>query len=208
LLIAFTSYWDLPGTIEFASDIEKLREEILKNIESLKGKTIYSVTDSEIFLPNSDVDKIIKDSSYSETNKLYVSNLTPLTIVRAKYLESEKAIIIKVLMPGEKNGIVISRFYTGRWFPAIPQIGLLKETFFEKAVSGFLTEIPNRLSKQEIDAIKSRTIFKGMSDTALKYSKGRPKKINQWIAGGEQWIYENNFYVYLIRDKVVNWQRF
>lgn len=206
LLIAFASFLYLSATLELASDADALKRDILDNIDSLLGKTIYPVAESKIFLPDSDVNEIL-ENSLSKISKLYVSNLTPLTIVKAKYLETEKAIAIKVSIPGGKSGIIITRFYTKRWFP-FSSIGLSKQPFFEKAISGFLKEIPNDLSKPEIEAIKNGTIFKGMSDTALEYSKGRPKRKNRWTATGEQWIYENNYYVYLIKGKIVDWQRF
>jgi hypothetical protein len=70
-----------------------------------------------------------------------------------------------------------------------------------------LSEVPKKLTPQEITAIKKRSIFHGMSKNALYYSMGLPKSENDWGRGGKQFVYTDTLMVYLDnQDKVVDWQ--
>ena len=80
------------------------------------------------------------------------------------------------------------------------------ELFMERISGGLLSEIPKKLTPQEVVAIKKKSIFRGMSRNALYYM-GLPKTENDWGSGGKQFVYTENLMVYLNnQSKVVDWQ--
>jgi hypothetical protein len=184
--------------LELASIVDANRDEIAMNIDSLIGKTILPVAYSRIFPPDADI-KDITDILRSDLNKLRdVPNLTPLKIIKVKYLESENGVLLKVEFLGNKNGIIFSEFRNKMFLQKLP--------FFDRATFGFLTEVPKSLTTKEVEAIKKSSIFKGMSLNALHYSWGYPKNKNDWGRAGEQLLYSDNLFVYIESDKVVDWQ--
>ena len=81
------------------------------------------------------------------------------------------------------------------------------ETFTQRISASLLSEIPKKLTPQEITAIKKRSIFRGMSKDALYYSLGLPKSENDWGRGGKQFVYTDTLMVYLDnQNKIVDWQ--
>ncbi len=184
--------------LELASSIDAIKEEASKNMTSLIGKTILPVAYSDIFAPDVDIADLT-DTLRGNLKKLRdIPNLTPLKIVKAKYLENENGVLLKVEYLGGKMGIIFSRFLNEMFFENL--------SFFEHVTFNFLAEIPAFLTGKEIDAIKRKTIFIGMSIRALHYSWGFPKKENDWGKGGRQLIYANDQIVYVENDKVVDWQ--
>jgi hypothetical protein len=199
LLITTGYYTTIMGEeLELASNVDANKDEIQRNIDSLTGKIIFPVAYSKIFPPEADI-KDITNTLSSSLNKLRdIPNLTPLKILKAKYLENENGVLLKVEFLGDKTGIIFSRFQN--------DMSGQKLLFLEKATSGFLTEIPKSLTAKEVKAIKEGAIFKGMSWLALYYSWGFPKNKNDWGTGGEQFIYGDNLFVYVKSGKVVDWQ--
>jgi hypothetical protein len=81
------------------------------------------------------------------------------------------------------------------------------QTFFERVIGSLLEEIPSSLTKKDLDAIRSGTIYRGMKEEAVEYTMGFPDKENDWGTGGKQLIYGKSFLVYVNRQEtVVDWQ--
>lgn len=180
---------------QFASVVEKERDEISKNINSLIGKVIYPVAYSMVYPTDIDM-KELTDELRSDQYRIQIANLTPLTITKAKYLDGENQILLKVEFSNGSSGIIIHKIRSD------PQ----DASFFERARGGFLTKIPTSLTKKEIDAIRKGSIFRGMSTKALYYSWGFPKEENDWGRGGSQLLYGNKQIVYTDNNKVKDWQ--
>ena len=202
ILLITTGYYNtIIGTnLELVSKAYLIKNEISKNINSLIGKTIFPVAYSIIFPPNADL-KDITDILQRDFNKMRdVPNFTPLKLIKAKYLENENGILLKVEFLGDRNGIIFSEFPTDK--------SSQKWSFLTKATysSGVLTQIPKDLTAKEVKAVRDGSIFRGMSIDALHYSLGFPQEENDWGSGGKQLIYGDSVFVYIKSDKVVDWQ--
>jgi hypothetical protein len=212
-LVSHKGYYSTIGTeVKLASKVDSEREEIEKNINSIVGKVIYPVASADIYPSQTDLDTMV-DISRRKTVVLYKYDLlTPLKIIRAKHIESEQAFLLELdFGNGETAVTLIDKYYSfdrklnpkDYWDNLI-----LKGGFFEKmlSASGFVSVIPKFLTKKEIAAIKKRSIFKGMSESALWLSWGYNYKRNDWGIGGDQYIYGDTQYVYVKNGKIVNWQ--
>ena len=190
--------------LELASNIDAEKDEILKNIDTLIGKVIYPYAHSVILQIDTNVSDI-PDFLFRFDNRLRdIPNFSPLTIVKAKYLEKEHAIFYKVEFLNGRAGIVFSEF----WSDPMRKKRMENLTFLDRVIPYyFLSEIPKDLTEREIEAIKKGEIFRGMSQAALIYSWGKPKKENDYGKGGRQLVYDNQ-YVYLDGGKIVDWQSF
>ena len=187
----------------FSSDRNKIKKEIIDNIDTLIGKTIYPVAESKIFPPDVSVDKLITWNKRRFARLHDVPNFIPLEIIKAKYLEKEGGILIKVKFLSNRIGIIFDQFVSIEDAKKSPHVGT---SFLDRATFGFKINIPKSLTAREVEAIKKRRIFKGMSSKALEYSWGYEDKKNDWGNGGKQLIFNENQYVYLKNNKIVNWQ--
>lgn len=179
--------------------IQRQREEISQNINGIVGKTIYPVASSIIYPPSFG----IEDCADLKNRKLSISlpfkNLTPLEIIEAEYIENEHAIMLIIKNQENKQlGKVYSEF---RRFEGVRKD---KKTFLEAAAFGFLENVTNKLTDQEIVAIKNNKVFKGMSKDALYYSIGFPEKRVDRGNGVMQLIYGVGTSVYLKDNLVID----
>jgi hypothetical protein len=188
------------GMLKTVEDTDRQKNQILKNIQILTGKTIYPVGYSAIYPQDININEIT-DTLKNDIYKLRdIPNLTPLKIVNAKYLENEHAVLLKVESHDGKIGVILTplAYMSDESFEHLP--------FLDKVAYSFLTSIPKDLTPSERDAIKKASIFRGMSLSALHYSWGYPKKENDWGSTGKQLIYTDKLFVYVKDKKVVDWQ--
>lgn len=198
-LIATGYYLTIMGAnLELASNVAAVKEEIVKNLDSLIGQVILPVAYSKVYPPDADISNIT-DVLRGEFNTLHdVPNLTPLKITKAKYIDAENGVLLKVEFLGDRTGFIFSQLHNDERDR--------KSTLLQRATLGFLTKIPKALTDKEVKAIKKSDIFRGMSFDALEYSWGFAKKKNDWGSGGLQLIYSDNQIVYIRNKKVVDWQ--
>jgi hypothetical protein len=168
------------------------------------GKTIYPVGFSCVFPPDSEIDTMAGLFLTCRGHKLDIPNLTPLKIVKAKYLEDQHAILLKVEFLNGKTGLIFGDLQYLR-------TPITEENLFKKGIPAFYKNIDNDkdfegITEKEIQAIKKGTIFKGMSEKALYFSIGLASKENDWGSGGKQLIYGDRIYVYIKDGKVIDWQ--
>lgn len=214
-LVSCTGFYStmMGDTLKLTSKVDSERGDVEKNINSIVGKAIYPIARAKLYPPKTDLDTMIDPLRRGTDAIDNYDLLTPLKISRAKYLESENAILLEVNYDNGKTAITIinkPRFSVDRkldpknyWDNLI-----LKGGFLEKILSGssFTTKIPDYLTKKEIEAIKKRSIFKGMSTGALALSWGYEDKSNNWGSGGYQYIYGDKQFVYIKNGKIVDWQ--
>lgn len=205
-LVKTTHYYlTLMSNMELASRFDEIRVQILKEIDSWIGKTIYVMGFSCLFPPDSEIDTMASLSIRCGGQKLNIPNLTPLKIVRAKYLENHHAILLKVEFLNGKTGLIFGDLTYLR----TPVTG---ETLFKETTRSFIRDIDKELIESEgltesdIAAVKEGTIFRGMSEKAVFYSIGLRSKENDWGGGGKQLIYGDRIYVYIKDGKVTDWQ--
>jgi hypothetical protein len=201
LLITRSYYISMMGhLIQTSGNAEHQENEIKRNIDGIIGKTIYPVGYSTVYPQDIGI-KEITDTLKANIYKLHdIPNLTPLKIVNAKYLEKERAVLLKVEFPPGRIGVILSDL------THMSDESSRKLPFLQKIAYSFLTSIPKEITRAEIEAIKNGSIIRGMSLTALHYSWGFPKKENDWGSTGKQLIYGDRLFVYVRDKKVVDWQ--
>lgn len=205
-LVMYEGYYSriLNYELKILSDFEETRNQILSRIDSLVGKTIYPVAYSCVFPPDSEIDIMAGHFITCIGYKLDIPNLTPLKIVKVKYLEKQHAILLKVEFLNGKTGLIfrdLNRLRTP----------ITEQKLLDEGILGFYENIDKHedfkgITEKEVQAIKKGTIFRGMSENALHFSIGFPSKENDWGRGGKQLIYYDRIYVYIKDGKVIDWQ--
>lgn len=188
-------YATIQTRISIIQDVERRKNIIANNTDSIIGKVIFPVGYSRVYPLDISVEEMKNDLWHTKTLK--VSNLTPLTISDVKFLDIENIVILKVAFLEDKSGVIFSSFIEN---PSS------KSTILEQLAPDFLLNIPKGFTKLELAAIKKGEIIKGMSEKALYYSWGKPGQTNNWGNAGRQLIYWESVYVYLKDNKVVDWQ--
>ena len=203
--------------LKLAAKVDSERNEVDSNINAIVGKVIYAFAGAEIYPSQTDLGTML-DLDILHRKRAVLDNhdlATPLKIIRAKYVESENVIVLELDLGNGNKGLTLIR---GSRFDSEKKLDpknywdnlVLKGGFLDKRLSGsgFTTVIPKFLTKKEIAAIKKRTIFIGMSVSALWLSWGYNYETNDWGIGGEQYIYGSTQYVYVKNGKVVDCQSF
>jgi hypothetical protein len=201
VLITTTGY---PATIEdevkLASDHDAFEKEMAVNLPTVVGKSVYAVGYSRLYQLDATLEEIQSESAILKQLPLTdVPLLEPLQITAAKYNEAANAIILKIKLPNGSEALSVTntqRLDTKQDSPFLQRISHL-----------LLAAMPNDITSEEVAAIKKRSIFRGMSKTALYYAMGFPGKENDWGHGGKQFIYSDTFFVYVNNaEKIVDWQ--
>lgn len=199
-----TNYYDnlvgKYGSLILAARVDRAKSEILQQIETLLGKVIYNVGYSKVLAAETPLTEMVSPSGNIKFRLYDVPNLTPLTITKVRYVDSVEGVVARVEFLGNRAGIVLLRPTDNIEPGRKPGTPLLK-----KLAGAFLTEIPTNLSPREIQAIKSGTIFRGMSQRVLYYSWGLPDKENDFGRAGKQYVYGDQ-YVYVQNEQVTDWQ--
>jgi len=194
----------VPDEIELASKRQSLREHMESKLPSVIGRKLYAVGYSDLYKPTA----TIEDLSGKDENEILarlssrdVPLLEPLTITKAKYLPDVDAVLMKLSLPNGKEAIA----YTPSLYFHFDDP---KREFLENVAGTLLLSIPPVLTPKEIEAIKGKYLFRGMSKYAVDYAIGFKEKENDWGRGGKQRIYFNGkLFVYFDdSDKVEDWQ--
>lgn len=202
---------------QLVSKVDKVKNYIRANIDSIIGKFIYKTYRGCLYSPQTNID-IITDSTRIPTSDIEFigyGQLKPISIKRTKYIEQEDAIILELQFKDGKKAITLIKNINNK-FSYQEKLNpknyydniIIKGGFLEKLLSGagFLTKIPDFLTKREIEAIKNQSIFVGMSVSAMWLSWGYDYKTNDFGNNGEQYIYNNTDFVYVKKGKIINWQ--
>jgi hypothetical protein len=152
--------------LELASIAGRERRAVEQGLDPLYGTVLYPVAYSALFPADAD---LLDMTDVRRLRALRdVPNLTPLVIVKAKYVESEHAVLLKVEFGGGRSGLILSalRRSDGR------------ESLLDRVSSGFLTSLAGGLTDSEIDAIRSGVVVKGRSLMAVQYAWGFPDEMS------------------------------
>jgi hypothetical protein len=195
----------LSEAVELASAATAINEQMSTQLPLIVGKTVYAVGYSKLYQPDTTLEELTGLGSSGALKQLSphdVRLLEPLTIVAAKYLDNT-GVVLKLRMPDGKEALS----FTGRVYYLD---GRGNTPCFDSVIGALVSEIPKKLTPQEVDAIKHRTIYKGMTKDAIDYLLGFSEKTNNWGRGGKQVIYfSGRIVVYLDNDdKVDDWQSF
>ena len=187
-LAMYTNYPISTGAgddIELASSASAIAHQMSTELPRLIGKTVYAVGYSKLYQPDTSLEELTGLGSKGVLKELWPTDvplLEPLTILAAKYIDST-GVIFKLKLPNGKEALAFTN-----------QIYYLdagesdSRPLIERVTGTLSLQIPKGLTQKEIDAIKHRTIFKGMSKDAVDYVLGFPDKENDWGRGGKQRI--------------------
>ena len=197
--VAMTSAY--PNTIDLdvklASEQNALSQEMAAKLPSVVGKTFYACGFTDLYSTDATLEEILGTSRILK-QLTDVPFLVPIKVTAAKYNDSANAVILKLKLPDGRDALAVA---------SSDQLTEKDETFMQRISASLLSEIPKKLTPQEITAIKKRSIFRGMSKDALYYSLGLPKSENDWGRGGKQFVYTDTLMIYLDnQNKVVDWQ--
>jgi hypothetical protein len=197
--IAMTAAY--PNTIslevKLASEQNAIAQEMTAKLPDIVGKSLYACGFTDLYSTDATLAEVLGTSRVLKQLS-DVPLLVPLKVIVAKFDESATAVILKLKLPDGREALAVA---------SGDQLTNKDETFIERISASLLSEVPKKLTPQEITAIKKRSIFHGMSKNALYYSMGLPKSENDWGRGGKQFVYTDTLMVYLDnQDKVVDWQ--
>lgn len=190
--------WDMQ--LLLASERDAHAAVITQNLPGIIGRKVYAIDRSLIFSLDVTPEQILR-SDRDEKQLHDIPLLTPMTIVAADYNTRYDLIVWKLRLPNGREVLSASRY---RDDPA-SNVGN-DNSFLGRSLGYLLMAVPAGLTPHEIEAIKTRKIFIGMSHRALLYSWGFAPE-NDYGRGGKQLVYGNGDYVYLGLDgRVANWQ--
>jgi len=190
--------------VELASVQSNLSGQMSKDLPLVIGKVLYAVGFSHLYRPDTTLDELSGEpGAHGVLKEMFdLPLLQPLRIVEAKYIDAVNGVVLKVRLPDGRDALSFTNSIYLLGVPGVPDT----RTFFEKVAGRLEGGIPSGLTPKEIEAIKSRSIFRGMSKDALHYALGYPKKENDWGAGGKQLIYGGSLSAYLdLNEKVEDW---
>ena len=104
--------------------------------------------------------------------------LEPLTITKAKYLPDPNAVLFKLSLPNGSEAIA----YTPSTYPTFDDSN---RDFLSRMSGTLLTSVPKELTPREVQSIKERSLFRGMSDDSVDYAIGLKDSENDWGRGGK-----------------------
>jgi hypothetical protein len=162
---------------------------------------VYAVHDSLLFGPDISPAELLDLGSRLTKQIRDVPLLTPMTIVAAKYNDRYDFIVWKLRLDNGREVITASRYRD----EDVSKNGN-DNSFLGRSISTLLLKVPSNLTPQEITAIRSRKIFRGMSRQAVYCSWGVTKE-NNYGSGGKQLMYGESQFVYLNNSGIVtDWQ--
>lgn len=195
-------------SIELASKAEASKNQIETKLPSLVGRKAYAFASSHLYKITTTVEQMAEEQLYGNEDpsaRFFVDSslfFKPLTIVEAKYLADENAVIMKLSLPDHTEAIAYANAELIR--PGKPLIS-------EIISLGYLfPSFPTELTPKEIQAIKEVALIRGMSWDAVSYEIGFQDSENDWGRGGKQRVYfHGKLLIYFDRfNKVQDWQRF
>jgi hypothetical protein len=205
--LALTSAYagTLSDHVTLASEQRKAEEEMAKGLPLLIGKTLYAAGFSHLYEPDTTLEEMCGSAELLKRLP-NVPLLEPLQITVAKFVDpgtiaALKGVVLKLRLPDGREALAFTSHIS------LDNAGK-DEPFIQKVSGSLLVALPRGFTPQEIDAVKHRTIFRGMSKEAVEYALGGlPETQNDWGTGGKQLIFGKRLFVYLDRqDKVVDWQ--
>jgi hypothetical protein len=159
------------------------------------GRSLYAVAGSVVF----PIEATIQDLTalgFPKTQPLDdVPYLEPLRIAEALYNGSVDRVVLKLQLPDGRFGLAATPCDETRGPDVLSRIS-----------GGFHTGIPVGLTPEEVKAIQTHKIFRGMTRRAVTFSWGVPDKENDWGRGGKQLVYGEQFVYFDSYGVVTDWQ--
>lgn len=211
-LIALCIVCLVPATAKDSSDLYSA--EMAANLPGIVGKALYANAYCQLFKGDTN-EKDLKQSLtlskevnlkgiglvLKQAGPLEVPLLEPLMIRAAEYLPKYRVVMLHLQAPNGKEFVYITT-------PAMLDHLHNGEPFLNRVAGQLMTGMPTGLTEQEIQAVKNRSFYKGMSEGALGLALGAPEHVNASGDGTKQLVYyDGSMFVYTdSKGKVENWQ--
>ncbi len=187
---------------EPVSVINAAAERMQRELPEIVGISVYAAGFTQLYKPYSTIDEMVNQDDAEKISPADIPLFEPLTIVAAKYVESA-GVVIEVQLPDGDKALALTSM--SQLF--LPPLNGREQSFLERVIGLFLAEIPRKLTKRELSAIRSGSIYRGMSENALEYVMGFPDKESDWQDGGKQFIFRKSLLVYVsYSGTVVDWK--
>jgi hypothetical protein len=177
-------------------------ERMRRELPDIVGDSVYAAGFTQLYKPESTVDEMVNQEDAYKIAPADIPLLEPLTIIAARYVDSAGVVIEVTLTNGDKALALTS-------MPQLflPPLNGREPSFQERVIGLFAAEIPHRLTKKDVAAIRSGSIYRGMSLYALEYLMGFPEKESKSDDGGKQLIFRKTLLVYLsYSGRVEDWK--
>ena len=176
--------------VEPVSVIGTAAERIERELPYIVGDSVYAAGFTQLYRPESTTDEIVNQDDAKRVPPEDVPLLVPLTILAAKYVDTA-GVVIEVELPDGDKALALT---------TVPQLLLpplngKAQSFLERVIGLFLVEIPPKLTKRELAAIKNGSIYRGMRLNALEYVMGFPDKESTTKEGVKQLLFRNSLLV-------------
>jgi hypothetical protein len=202
-----------PATLANASLAEPVAvinaaaERMKRELPGIAGMTVYAVGFTQLYKPDSTVDEMVNQDDARKISPADTPLLVPLTIVDARYVDSA-GVVIEVELPNGEKALALTSMPQLFLPPLNGQEQTLQEqTFLDRVIGLLLAEIPPKLTKRELAAIRSGSIYRGMREGALEYVMGFPDKVSDAGEGGKQLTFRKSLLVYMsYSGTVADWK--
>jgi len=204
VMIGTTGFYSsmIGRTIQLVSVADSLKKEIESDLSQLIGKKLYKAGYTKLLDSTLSLKELL-DRDKRELHRDHdTKNLTPLKVIDTKFLEAEKAVVLKVELPNGQNRLLFGE--SDGYDTKYPY----KRTLLQRIGISAEEKIPEKFSRNELAAIKRGEILRGMSLEALYWSWGYPEKTNDYGQGGKQLVYHINYgsqYIYVDGKMVRDW---
>ncbi len=194
--LAITSLAEPVSVINAAAD------RMQRELPDIVGMSVYAGGFTQLYRPESTIDQIVNQDDANKIPPADIPLLVPLTVLAARYVDSA-GVVIEVQLPNGDKALALTSM-PQLFLPALTK---REPTFQERVIGLFAAEIPHRLTKKEVAAIKNGSIYRGMSLYALEYLMGFPDKETKSDDGGSKLIFRKTMQVYLsYSGRVEEWK--
>jgi hypothetical protein len=177
---------------EPVSVINAAAERMQQELPDIVGMSVYAAGFTQLYRPESTIDQIVNQDDAERVPPADIPLLVPLTVLAARYVDSA-GVVIEVQLPSGEKALSITSM--PQLF--LPPLNGRAQTFQERVIGLFAAEIPHRLTKKEVAAIKNGSIYRGMSLYALEYLMGFPDKESKTADGDRQLTFRKSLLVTL-----------
>jgi len=182
--------------------IDAAADRLQQELPEIVGTSIYAAGFTPLYKPNTTIDEMVNQVDARRIAPADVPLFVPLPIVAARYVDAV-GVVIEVLFPNGDRAISLTSM--SQLF--LPPLNGKQQSFLECVIGLFLPEIPRKLTRKEVSAIKSGSIYSGMSENALEYVMGFPDKQTDAEDSGRKLTFRNSLVVVInYSGRVESWK--
>ena len=190
-------YSTLP--VELESEASELTQRADRELPDIIGKVVYAEARTQLYRPDTTLSDLAGMSALKRLSSAEIPLFEPLRIVTAKFIDPV-GVVLKLKFPDGRESLYLMDKSL---------LTISRKTFSDLLALVMLTSIPSSLKPEDVDGIRHRAIYKGMSVTALRYMLGPPDTENSGSDGFRQMVYGTHLYVYADGKGIItDWHTF